>query len=146
MSIPLFYPPCEYVTSLDAFLKPDVVQTSLVDVCRNLNIPCRATGLGETKPLFFSVADSHRIICSVEPPRQVLVILPSCVRAKNIERWVLASLAFAVFDPAARESIRGLSWTRIKPNGRPRSKTPPLTNKERQRRYREKQKAVTPLK
>jgi len=66
----------------------------------------------------------------------VRIGVPSRVAPRAMARYACLAMAYGLMDIVARESVRGLPWTRpAAPRGRPRSGTA-MTNAQRQAAHR----------
>lgn len=139
--VPLFYPPVRYTPRLE---RQDGV--SLRELCERAGIACRASGewierkvswepVSEDAPMTITAEPGHTGAVHVRlPTRQ-----PQSITPKAVARQLLLAMAYGVFDGVARESVRGIEWSRrLTPRGRPRS-VRPQSGAERQRTWRERQ-------
>ena len=132
MSLPVFFPPPDISLRL-----PRGASTTLLDLCREAGIDCRATGLMAARPLFVGASEKMRAVKMPGHLRGVWLGLPD-KKPKRRALLALGLLAYAVFDHGARESLRGLEVARATAGpGRPRRRAP-LSAAERQRRRRAK--------
>ena len=127
--LPAIFPDVEIVKSL-----PAGRETTVSSLCEEAGIECRVTGpsAGRKVRLHPGPLSVAREPGSSSP---VSIGLPGGTRK---ERAILALgiLAYAVFDYAARESMRGRPEAKMSlPPGRPR-KPHPLSGAERMRRWR----------
>lgn len=133
MSIPLFLPLPEYVPRLK--LKTAV---TLRQLCQLANVPLRASGPWTERQLEILTASKQRVLAEPGEFGKVKLYLKAGSKAERAQ-LALGILAYVLHDLAAKESIRGISWSRIPlRSGRPRSGKA-LLNKERQQRFRARQ-------
>jgi hypothetical protein len=132
--IPLFFPHVSIVARV-----PRGKHATVKSLCHQAGIECRVTGPTASRRVY--LRDANLLAVSREPgySGRVSIDLPG---TDPRERAVLALgvLAYAVFDYAARESVRG--WPEMKiapPRGRPWIPRP-KTNAERQRDWRSRKK------
>ena len=123
---------------------PDVViekrvprgqRSSVRLLCEAAGIECRVTGQAAERVVYITRSDELRAAREPGPLGFVSVGIPE---GSKKDRAVLALgiLAYAAFDYAARESMRGCPEARMSlPAGRPR-KARPLTGADRQRIWR----------
>lgn len=76
-------------------------------------------------------------------PIRITLPLPT-TESQGAARLALGALAYGAFDLVARESIRGTPWSRASVPGRPKSPRR-IKGAERIRRWRERQRSVTPI-
>lgn len=139
--VPLFYPPVRYTPRLD---NQDGV--SLRVLCERAGVACRASGEWiERKVSWEPVSEEAPMTITAEPGYMgsVHVRLPmrqaQSVTPKTVARQLLLAMAYGVFDGVARESVRGIDWSRqLAPVGRPRS-IRRQSGAERQRAWRQRQ-------
>jgi hypothetical protein len=132
--IPLFFPKVSIVAQV-----PRGTPTTVEALCHRAGIECRVTGPSAGRRVFLRT--SRQFAISREPGNLgiVSISLPS-TNPRRRAVLSLGALAYAVFDYAARESVRGWSEMRVAPpRGRPRTPRP-QTNAERQRAWRARQK------
>jgi hypothetical protein len=127
--LPAIFPDVEIVKVI-----PAGRETSVASLCGEAGIECRVTGPSADRKIHLR---TDRLSVSREPGSSgsVAIGLPS---GDNKKRAILALgiLAYAGFDYAARESMRGRPEARMSlPPGRPR-KPHPLSGAERTRRWR----------
>jgi hypothetical protein len=104
-------------------------------LCQAAGIECRVTGPAAGRRVYLHMADKLEASREPGPSGRVSVGLPGGSK-KDRAILALGVLAYAVFDYAARESMRGRPESRLSlPLGRPR-KAHPLSGAERQRRWR----------
>jgi hypothetical protein len=128
MTAPVFFPIPEISLQL-----PPGSRTSLAELCAAAGVPLRVTGLGARRKI--AVARSPVLRCVRMPGTMGDVWIglpPSSAKAKA--ESALCVLAYAVFDYAARETVRGIVRTTVG-RGRPRRGLP-ATAAERKRRSR----------
>jgi hypothetical protein len=105
-------------------------------LCRAAGIDCRVTGPAAERRIYFRFTSEIEIAREPGPFGSVSVGIPDKGDGKEQATLALGILAYAVFDYAARESMRGRPEARLKlPLGRPR-KVRALSGAERQRRWR----------
>jgi hypothetical protein len=113
-------------------------------LCRVAGIDCRVTGPTAERRIYLRFTREIEIarepgpfgFVSIGVPDKGTPAVSTPAVSKEQAVLVLGILAYAVFDYAARESMRGRPEARLKlPLGRPR-KARPLTGAERQRRWR----------
>lgn len=127
-----FIPPIKYVSALS-----DKKFISIRELCRLVDIPCRASGIWANRQIAIQYGKECTIRSEPGDWGKVKVTLPAKTKRKQAQ-IALCILAYGLHDLVAKESIKGLSWSRIcPPSGRPRKKRA-LTNKECQKKYREK--------
>jgi hypothetical protein len=116
---------------------PRILQDASMTIhslCQDAGIECRVTGPAAERKVCLQPGGLGAVR-EPGPHGAVLINLP---RSGKRDRAILALgiLAYAVFDYAARESMRGRPESRMAlPPGRPR-KAHPLSGAERQRRWR----------
>lgn len=75
----------------------------------------------------------------------VMITCPPGMSERSRARLLLVTMAYGLFDPVARESVRGVDWSRkIGVRGRPK-KVGAKTNAQRQRLWRQRKLADQPL-
>jgi hypothetical protein len=104
-------------------------------LCLAAGIECRVTGQAADRVIYLS--QTSRLRASREPgPFGPVAVGVAGGNERRRAVLALGVLAYAVFDYAARESMRGRPEARFAlPVGRPR-KARPLSGAERQRRWR----------
>jgi hypothetical protein len=104
-------------------------------LCEMADIECRVTGPSAARQVY--LRESNKLEAAREPGSLGIVSIGQPAGSKkNCAILALGILAYAVFDYAARESMRGRPESKIAlPLGRPR-KNQTLSGAERQRRYR----------
>jgi len=108
-------------------------RTSLAKLCQQAGIPMRVTGLGAHREIFIADSPEPRIMRKPGTFGDVWMGLPPANDKKRAE-MALCLLAYAAFDYAARECVRGhVSFSGGR--GRPR-RGHPMSAAERQRRSR----------
>ena len=127
--LPAIFPDVQIVKRI-----PNGSETTVSSLCEEAGIECRVTGPSAGRKIYLR---NDRMSVSREPGSSgpVAIGIPDGGRK---ERAILALgiLAYAVFDYAARESMRGRPEARMSlPPGRPR-KPHPLSGAERTRRWR----------
>jgi hypothetical protein len=135
MSMPLFFPPATYVPGLT--LRAPI---SLRELCARAGVECRASGSWTERQIELVNAVTLKIAAAPGDWGEVRLELPRIGKLSQA-RLALAALAYGLHDLVAKESIRGAEWARVTPpRGRPKTGQA-LTNRERQRRYRAKNRA-----
>jgi hypothetical protein len=130
----LFFPHVSIVARI-----PGGTPATVESLCRQAGIECRVTGPTASRRVY--LRDADLLAVSREPgySGKVSIDLPETDPRRRAV-LALGVLAYAVFDYAARESVRGWSEMRTaSPRGRPRTPRP-QTNAERQRAWRARQK------
>ncbi|MCB9707220.1 MAG: hypothetical protein H6714_00315 [Myxococcales bacterium] len=105
-------------------------------LCVLAGVPCKATGAWAERQIEITAAEK---LCIVAEPGATGSVRISMKRrsARQDARTALAVLAYGLHDLVAKQSVKGQSWTRVKPPpGRPKLGRRPLSNAERQRRFR----------
>jgi hypothetical protein len=128
--LPAIFPDVEIVKRI-----PAGRETTVTSLCEEAGIECRVTGPSAERKIYLR-SDLLSISREPGPSGSVAIGIPDGDRR---ERAILALgvLAYAVFDYAARESMRGRPEARMSlPPGRPR-KAHPLSGAERMRRWRD---------
>jgi hypothetical protein len=128
--LPAIFPDVQIVKSL-----PAGRETTVTSLCEEAGIECRVTGPSAGRKIYLR-SDLLSISREPGPSGSVAIGIPDGDRR---ERAILALgiLAYAVFDYASRESMRGRPEARMSlPPGRPR-KPHPLSGAERMRRWRD---------
>ena len=132
--LPAVFPQVAIVRSLGGHVSGSDRRTTVRALCREAEIPC----LVEGPPAERAVHVVHGSLWAAREPGPmgaVLVAVPAGPRRRRA-LLALGVLAYAVFDYAARECLRGRPEARLAPPaGRPRSAAP-LTGAERQARWR----------
>lgn len=132
MTSDLFIPPPTYIQALE--LKSPII--TLRELCERAGVPCKASGAFTERKLQIVVGDELKVLAEPGDWGNVKVTLKGGSN-KNLARDALKVLAYGLHDVVAKESIRGEAWAKPRARiGRPRS-AKPLSNKERQRRFRE---------
>lgn len=137
LMLPLSYPKVSIMAKV-----PRGRAFTVRSLCRAAKIPCRVTGPSTKRRVYLRFArelTTHDINIYREPGVLGAVTIETVPWRSDQEQAVqaLGALAYAVFDYAARESLRGRPEAKNqKPVGRPK-KQRPLTGAERQRRWRE---------
>lgn len=138
MSLPVFFPPIKYQRVIAERGIP------LVALCQSAGVECKAVGRWVNREIVMRQAAApgdECIICEPGDWQKVMVVTPLGIASPQARaRWVLGALAYAVFDGVARASIAGQPWARAAlPRGPAMARQAPISNAERQRRFREKQ-------
>ena len=137
VAVPLFFPPIAYTPTL-----PAGNAQGLASLCAQAGVPCRASGAWCQRQVSWAEGEEMAIQATPGSMGQVHVVLPKKLPPRERARWLLVVMAYAVFDGVARESVRGVDWSRnITPRGRPKAPRA-KTNAERQRAWRERNKQV----
>lgn len=127
--IPVFLPKVKIVTKVKMGR-----ELTIEELCQLANVECKVTGPSVRR--IVSIFDSDELIIEREPGELGKVGIGLKTLAEKAEIFALGVLAYAVFDYAARETMRGLPESQsVFPVGRPR-KAHVLSGAERQRRYR----------
>lgn len=150
MSIPLFFPPVRYVKRLrlERLHPRDSHRDShgyshvmtLESLCHKAGVPCRGTGLWIQRKVKLVPGSNIDLTAEAGDWGKVQVRIPGLLKniSRKDARLAVAALAYALHDLVAKQSLLGNKWAQIKaPPGRPCHRQA-LTNKERQRRFREK--------
>lgn len=140
MTLPLFFPHPEYVPSL-----PRRRMRTLFELCAVAGVACRASGAWTNRPVGVGFDPQFPLGCiQAEPQRgAVRISVPEGYAASELlmARYALGAMAFALFDLVSRESIRGAGWISIAPpRGRPAAARA-MSNRERQRLFRQRRRA-----
>lgn len=104
-------------------------------LCRRAGLECRVTGPSAERQVFVRESGEPTIHREPGPTGRVSIGLPA---GDEVKRYVLAlgTMAYAVFDYASRESLRGRPESRtLRPLGRPRM-LHPASGAERTRKWR----------
>jgi hypothetical protein len=128
MSLPVYLPPCEISLSL-----PPGKKVTLRYLCQVAKIPCMVSGL--EREISIAERSSMRV---VRQPGALAPVWLGVPRGSLQRRALLALglLAYSAFDYGARECVKGRPETRVaQGRGRPPSGRP-LSNAERQKRFR----------
>ena len=138
MRLPVFFPPIRYQREIAERGIP------LFALCQSAGVECKAVGRWVNREIVMRLAGApgdECIICEPWDWQKVMVVTPVGVAsARARARWVLGALAYAVFDGVARASIAGQSWARAAlPRGPATAHHAPISNAERQRRFRQRQ-------
>ena len=136
MSLPVFFPPVRFQQSVSERGVP------LTAICAMAGVPCKALGRWVNREIIVQQAAAQgeeSIVCEPGDWQKVLVVTPVDVGSDRARaRWALGALAFAVFDGVARASIAGQPWARAAlPRGPATSRRAPLSNAQRQQRWRQ---------
>jgi len=121
---------------------PKGVPYTIQSLCEMAGIECRVTGPAADRQIY--LRETNQLEAAREPGSLGIVSMGLPASSQK-DRAILAlgSLAYSVFDYAARESLRGRPESKMAlPLGRPR-KAQPLDGASRQRRYRERLKTTT---
>lgn len=139
MSIPMYIPAPSYVRRL-----PLKRPMTLDMLCQRVGIECRASGLWTKRQVEIVHGDTLEIMA--EPGDWGAVQIRTPERdAKRKARLALAVLAYGLHDLAARQSVIASRCFQLRPpRGRPR-KARALSVRERQRRFREKNRKKQPV-
>ena len=133
MATELWYPIPRYRSKLEEV----GLKTTVSGLCEANGIPCKMEGPGAKRAVFIVKSDTPFIDCTPHQ-QEVCIGTRHAVKTKAAKKYALAAMAYAVFDLAARESVRGLKdFYEIKLIGRPRTGRV-LSNAERQRKFRQK--------
>ena len=128
--LPAIFPDVEIVKRI-----PAGRETTVSSLCEEAGIECRVTGPAAGRKIYLR-SDLLSVSREPGPSGSVAIGLPGGPR-KEQAILALGILAYAVFDYAARESMRGRPEARMSlPPGRPR-KPHPLSGAERMRRWRD---------
>lgn len=139
MSSHFFIPPTIIVSSLNLDNSLDIEE-----LCSLAGVPCRATGTWTKRKIEIKLADELKIFSEPGDWGKVLIYLKKKKQFKTIEkaRAALCILAYSLHDLVAKESIKQAPWSRlIPPKGRKKSLRA-LSNKERQRLFRKRNRTV----
>jgi hypothetical protein len=134
MSIPLFFPRVRYVARLALSARA----TTLRALCDSAGVACKASGDWTSRVV--DLVPAHTLQIAAEPGdwSAVQISLPDGDR-RTRARLALATMAYALHDLVARQSIMGAPWAKISlPRGRIASGAA-LSTVERQRRFRARQ-------
>lgn len=130
MPLPVHWPTAEVAPAL-----PAGSRVTVAALCRRAGIPCHVTGPPARRPVRLAVSKLLRAVRLPGPFGEVWLGVPRGAR-RRVALVALGMLAYGVFDYTARESLRGVAAGRPGPGrGRPRTGRA-LSNAERQRRYR----------
>ncbi|MFM9428120.1 hypothetical protein RCH10_004582 [Variovorax sp. GrIS 2.14] len=135
MALPLFFPALRYTPQIDC-----AHAVPLHELCNRAETRCEAFGAWTKRPIVVCDAGEQLPWIRAEPGDWAAVEvgvphLRGSLRAQS--RWALGALAFVLFDGVARASIVGKDWSRIEqPRGAAPGGRRPLSNAERQRKYR----------
>ena len=132
--LPAIFPDVEIVPRAPRVGRRETVES----LCREAHIDCRVTGPSAGRVVYIRRASKFEIF---REPGSLGVVSMGVPKDDVRERavLVLGALAYAVFDYAARESMRGRPESKpCLPVGRPRQALV-LSGAERQRRWRERQ-------
>jgi len=131
----LFFPQPKLFPALD--MKNAI---TLAQLCQQAGVPCRASGAWVKRRVKIGFAQDFTLRAT--PGDWGDVYLTSPLRQKKARaRQALVILAYGMHDLVAKESIRGEDWAKpTPPRGRPRSPRP-LSNRERQARFRKMRRA-----
>jgi hypothetical protein len=131
MSIPLFFPPVDYVPRL----RLSKQALSLRALCGAAGVSCKASGAWTERIVDVIPYRNLQIVAEPGDWSPVQISVPG-VSGRAAARLALAVMAYAVHDLVAKQSISGVAWRRISaPRGRIASGTA-LSVAERQRRFR----------
>jgi hypothetical protein len=130
MHYPLFFPIPRVVSKIShAHSKP------LADVLQTAGATVRASGPWTLRPIVLAFGQTD-ILKEATDYGTVQIGVPLSATEIEAARYASLAMAYSLMDLVARESIRGLPWTRPgAAPGRPRTGQA-LTNAERQRKYR----------
>jgi hypothetical protein len=126
--------PASYPRVQIAARAPAGQATTVRALCLLAGIECRVTGPAALRPVRLGHASALTAVREPGPAGVVWIGAPQMARRRRALH-ALGLLAYAVFDYAARESLRGLPEARPAAAGRPR-KARVLSGAERQRRWR----------
>lgn len=108
---------------------------TIQSLCDQAKIECKVIGQAIDRKVYLNTGDNMKIFREPGSYGAVSLVLPRKSQVETAE-LALGILAYAVFDYAARESMRGQPASRSsRPLGRPK-KARPLSGAERQRRWR----------
>lgn len=139
MAVPLFFPPVQYVPSL-----PSAGAQSVRQLCEIAGIECRASGAWCDRQVSWETGGPMHIKATPGSRGAVHITLPKPLAPVQLARELLVVMAYGVFDGVARESVRGVDWSRnITPRGRPKLARA-KSNAQRQRAWRERNKKTAP--
>jgi len=138
---PLFFPPAIYSSALNL---NNATKKDTKSLCDEAGITCKASGAWTKRKIFWEPSERLNIYAKPGYCGEILIGIPqSVIRHGKIEiaRYLLQVMAYSeLFDGVARESIKGLDWSRnIKKPGRPK-KALKKSNAKRQREWRQKNK------
>lgn len=130
MSLPVFFPSAQICGSL-----PRGRRVTLQALCKRAGIKCRVSGPSTKRPLSIGTSPVVKVVREPGHDGAVWIGMPKGTTRRRA-LLALGTLAYGVFDYAARECLRGLPESRagVGP-GRPR-KPGALTAAERQQRHR----------
>lgn len=132
MSTPLFFPAPTYREALNP-----AHAIELRELCRRAGVTCKASGSWAGRPVAIDRGSELAIVTEPGGTGVVRVRVPTTLSSEEAARWALAALAYGLMDVVARESIRGADWARpMAPRGRPPTGAA-LSNRERQRAFRQ---------
>lgn len=110
MAIPLFFPTVRYVPHLTL---PEGQVSTVRALCEQAGVPCRASGAWCERQVGYQEADEPAIEAEPGYIGAVLITVPTGRTPEARAQWMLAALAYVLFDQVARESIRGARWTKV---------------------------------
>lgn len=102
MSTPLFYPIPKYVKKVKSESSP----ATIAELCEINRISCKLTGNGANRQIF--IEDSEKGFIEIEPNDGAVRIGVPSEHSSEREKYALAAMAYAVFDLAARASVKGI--------------------------------------
>lgn len=138
MSLPAFFPNVQYVHAI-----PRDKAITLESLCDRAGARCEAFGRWTQRPVVLVKAETRKPWLKAEPGGwgAVEIGVPPLGSAIKEARWALGAMAYVLFDGVARATVLGKDWARVeKPKGRASTRRP-LTNAERQQRFRERKMA-----
>lgn len=131
MSLPVFFPNVRYVPSIEGQTTP------LSQVCETAGVACAAIGRWTQRPLLILEGAEPSITSEPDDWGVVKIVTPLGLAQRGQARWALGAMAYVLFDGVARASIAKQAWSRPEtPRGRKPSNHKPLTNAQRQKKYR----------
>lgn len=138
MSLPVFFPPVRFQR---AIVESGIPLSAL---CQLAGLHCKAIGRWVNREIVVRQANAsaeESIVCEPGDWQKVLIATPIGVANDQARaRWALGALAFAIFDGVARASIAGQPWARAAmPRGPSTPKRVAMSNAQRQRRWRQRE-------
>lgn len=81
-------------------------------LCEMAGVSCRATGSWTDRIIVITPSDKVGVTREPGDWGTVWISVPQGLTQLEESRYALAYLAYGVFDPVARESVRGTAWSR----------------------------------
>lgn len=139
MSLPEYWPKPQYISLL-----PHGETITLRELCQRAQVACKATGRWTLRPVTVTCGATNQGAVLVNPNTTgVYIEVPEQWGGSPIKeaRYALGVMAYGIFDLVAKESIKGTDWSKIAPLKGPKKSGLAMSNRERQRKFRQRIKA-----